>query len=157
MSQAAQAGVAMRVLKMADSIRTEQLRTEAAKLQLQQKHERDLREMRDKNRSELQRVIDHHANVKTDLERAYEVALSVNQDEHEKKLNQIRGNNEKMIEEEKMRGEEEVERIRGRYAEQISRYKENAEKQLADMRRETERSAETIKRTRERAAAKGQA
>lgn len=135
---------------MSDSIRTEQLRGDAAKLQLQQKHDRDVKEAREKNRIELERVIDHHATVKTDLEKAYEVSLSVKQDEHAQKLTHVRTNNIKMLEEEKLRGEEEVDRIKSRYAEQISRYRANAEKQLEEMRRQFDNSAENARRTAEK-------
>ena len=135
---------------MSDSFRTDQMRNDAMKLQLSQKHDRDVKEAREKSRIELERVIDHHTVVKSDLEKAYEVSLSVKQDEHAKRLAQVRTSNEKTIEEEKLRGEDEVSRIRSRYAEQISRYRANAEKQLEEMRRQFDNSAENARRTAEK-------
>lgn len=139
-----------RFLIMVDSIRTENLRIEQAKLQLEHQQERDLKELREKHHNELERMIEGQKLVKDDLEKAYEVNISTTRDDHEKKLSEVRASNSKMIEDEKMKGDEEVEKTRSRYQEQIAHYRENSEKALEDLRRKHDSSAETIKRAHER-------
>jgi hypothetical protein len=138
---------------MADSIRTETLRTESAKRQLELQQDKEVRDLQEKHKNDLERVIGHHVQVKTDLEKAYEIELSTKKDEGDKKLEGQQISNAKRIQEEKMKGDEEVEKTRSRYQEQIARYRENSEKALEDIRRKTDETAGKMKRAQEKARA----
>lgn len=135
---------------MVDGIRTESLRQEQAKLQLEQRGDREIKDLKDKQRTELERLIEHHTFVKEDLEKAYNVELSAQKDEHERRLAETRTANQKQIDDEAARGEAEMDKVKTRYQEQITRYKVNAEKQLEDMRRHTDASEELIKRAQQK-------
>ncbi len=130
---------------MADPIRTETLRQEQARLQLEHQFDRDAKELRGKNRNEIERQIANHAAQKADLAKGYEIALSTSKEEAMKRLAELRELNEKRIEEEKTNGEEEADKVRSRYQEQIARYRENSEKQLEDLKRKQDDSEHNIK------------
>ena len=129
-------------------LRTETLRLEQAKIQLEQRKERELRELREKQKLEMGRVVDHQVSVKTDLEKAFEITISNSRDDHDRRLNELRSSQTKQMEDAKVQGEEEVEKVRSRYQEQIARYRQNSEKQLDEMRKQTQNTGNSIKRSR---------
>jgi hypothetical protein len=130
---------------MGDSIRTETLRHEQAKLQLEHQKEKETRDLREKQRQDLDRLVQHHQAVKNDIEKAYEVDLSSMRDDYQKRLGEMRSTQDKSLEDEKIRGEEEIEKTRNRFQQQLARYRENSKKMLDDLRQETENAAVNIK------------
>jgi hypothetical protein len=129
-----------------DGIRTESLRQEQAKLQLEQRADREIKDVKEKQKAELERLIEHHEFVKQDLEKAYSIDISTTRDEQERKLGEVRNTNQKQLEEETVRGETELDKVRSRFQEQIARYKLNAEKHLEELRRNHDASEDLIKR-----------
>lgn len=140
---------------MVDSLQTIQLRNEQAKMALEHQGDKEIRELREKQKNEVGKTVDHQVAVKGDLEKSFEVTLSTMADAHEKRLSEVRTSYEKIIEDEKMKGEAEVEKVRNRYQEQIARYRENSEKVLADLQKKTDDSSSNIKRIKERERVKG--
>lgn len=130
---------------MADSIRTENLKFDQYKMQLEAQQEKQLKDLRDKQRIELEKTMDHYTAVKQDIEKAYQIELSNTQDEHQQRLTDLRKANAKAQAEEKANGEAEVDKTRARYQEQIARYKENSEKMIEDVRKEADTSANNIR------------
>ena len=135
---------------MVDSVKTESFRTEQLKNQLEARQDRELKEIKEKHKNELEKTIEGHNVAKRDLEGAYSVQLSNIKDEQEKKLGDIRSQNNKVLDSEKQNGDDEVEKTRNRYQEQIARYRENAEKQMEDIRSKNEANRQAMVRARER-------
>ena len=133
-----------------DSLQTQSLRNDQARMQLEHQNDKTLKELTEKNKLELERVVQHHEAVKADLEKAYDIDLSTSTDQHEKRLAEIHMSQAKQLEDEKARGEAEVDKARARYHEQIAKYRENSEKALSDMLKRNDESASNIKRVRER-------
>ena len=135
---------------MAESIRAEGIRSEHTKLALEAKNDREIKEVKEKGRTEIERLVAHNEAMKSELEKAYQLSIGTSKDEYEKKMTEVRTQNQKILEEEKAKGEEEVEKTRSRYQEQIARYKQNAEKQLEEMKRQVNNTESTIRRSAER-------
>ncbi len=135
---------------MADSIKTEAIRNEQTKLVMNARQDREAKELAEKNRNEIDRLVSHHEVVKNDLNKAYELTISQTRDEHTKRLEQVRQSNMQQLNSEKLNGEEELEKVRSRFQEQIGRYRENSERYLDDLRRKTEASALQLKRSAEK-------
>lgn len=133
-----------------DSIQTQTIRNEQAKASLEHAGEKNTRELKEKNRNELARLVEHHSTIKEDLEKAFELSLSTMADSHEKRLTEARQAHEKQLEDEKSKGEDALEKMRNRYSDMIARYRENSEKTLHEMHKQTEDSVANIKRARER-------
>ncbi len=135
---------------MSDSIRTDNLKYEQARVQQQQEQERKMKGMKEQFHAEINRLVDNHNAIKEQLERAYMVDLSKHEDDYAEKITNTRISNAKRVEEENLKGEQEVEHVRNRYAEQIARYRENSEKQLEDLKKQTENSADNIRQNAKR-------
>ena len=117
-----------RMMIMADGIRTENLKYDQHKMQLEAQQERQLKDLREKQRVEIEKTMNHHGVVKRDLEKAYQLELSNTREEHAHRLDGIRKTNAKALAEENANGQAEVDKAQARYQEQIARYKQNSEK-----------------------------
>src|SRR5579871_34123 len=113
-----------------DSIQTMQLRNDQTRMQVEHENDKTLSEIREKNKIELDKLIEHHQALKEDLDKAFEITISNMRDAHDKRLAEIHQSQDHQVEDEKGKGEGELEKIRSRYSEQIARYRENAEKSL---------------------------
>lgn len=133
-----------------DSLQTQSLRNDQARMQLEHESDKTLREVKEKAKLELEKLVDHQMSVKEDLDKAFEITISNTQDAQEKRLSEMHQSQEKQAEEEKMKGEAELEKIRSRYQEQIARYRENSEKSLSDLQRKNDESVANMKRVKER-------
>lgn len=140
---------------MMDSLQTLQLRNEQAKMTLEHQGDKAIRETKEKQKNEIEKVIEQQNATKTDLEKAFEVTLSTMADNHEKRLAEVRASYDKIIEDEKVKGETEAEKVKNRCQEQVARYRENSEKLLADLQKKTDDSAAHIKKMQERQKLKG--
>jgi hypothetical protein len=133
-----------------DSLQTQALRNDQARLQLEHENDKSIRETREKAKIELERTVEHHSAVKQDLDKAFEITISNAQDSHDKRLAELHMQHEKQLEEEQEKGEAELEKMRSRYQEQIARYRENSEKAISDIQKQNDVATANMKRAREK-------
>lgn len=140
---------------MADPIRSQNLAYENAKNLSALKNERDMKELREKQKLDVERLQSHGEDTRAHVSRDYEVQLSTQKDAYEEKLAAVRAQNEKALAEARAQGEEEATRTKNRYAEQVNKYRETSEKQIEEMRMKTEATINAMERKIEKAAKKG--
>lgn len=130
---------------MADGIRTETLRQEQLKFQIERQNELEMKKTRSKYKNDLERTVAQNVATKDDLEKAYEVALSQQKEEFAQRIEDVRNNNAKLLQEARSQGEEELGKTRTRYQEQIARYREQSEKTIDETRKQTEAAVANLK------------
>lgn len=136
---------------MADPIRTQTLAYENAKNLSQTKNDRDMKELREKHKLDVERLQSHGDDVKTNLSKDYEVQLSLQKEAYEEKLNEVRSQNEKALNEARTSGESEVTKTKAHYAEILNKYKDANDKQVEETRRRTEATINAMERKVEKA------
>ena len=129
---------------MADDLRAETSRYEAAKEVMVAQHQETLRSLKEKLQREVDATIERNAEMKTSFEQAFTVEFSRKKVEYDEKLAELRDSMTKQIESQKLNGEAEVEKTKGRYREQINRYREIGDKQIADIHRQYQKAADDL-------------
>lgn len=122
----------------------EELRLRNYRQQLQNRHELELRDMRDRQGDEVLRLHDNFNHQTETLREAYDVQISEEAEQLEDRLQQLRTSHAERVSSEKKAGDEEVSQLRAGNRQQVDETRKNGEAQIAALRKQYQDAADVL-------------
>ncbi len=122
----------------------EELRLKNYRLQLQNRHELELRDIRDRQEDEVLRLHDNFNHQTETLRGAYDVQISAEAEQLEDRLQQLRISQAERVSTEKKVGDEEVAKLKAASSQQIHELRKNGEAQLTALRKQYQDAADAL-------------
>jgi hypothetical protein len=126
------------------SLQVEDLKLKNLRSQTQTRHRSELREIEERNQSELARTMESFEEANSKLKEAYEVQISQEGAQLEERLANVRERNEARINSEKNQGDQEVAKIKTANQERISEYQKAGDAQIEKLKQRLQAQTEAL-------------
>ncbi len=118
--------------------------------QMERQFETDVRDKEETHRDKVTRLINHQTGQQEQMRKDYDVRISDEAENLEKKLGLIRERNQILVNEERERGEREADKIRAQYQQKIDAEKVKGDEQLSRLQSYYKKASDDLNRAFER-------
>lgn len=130
--------------RAAAQLHTEEVRMRNYENQLKNRHEENVRDLRDRHEDDVGRMLGHYAEQKEGLVAAYEVKISEEAERLEDQLSQMRIKHDERVQAEKQNQDVELQNIKTAHQKRVEEYKKNNEIVVDKMRRQLQAQSDHL-------------
>lgn len=138
------------------ALATDEIRMRNQRAMAEQRHEIEIRELKERQNEELQNLINDHSYRTEKMKQAYDVEISEEGERLEQRLQKVRDSGESRIEAEKAAKDLELARVKSTYQQRLEEYRKHGEQQLDKVRQDVQQATQRLQeqaRTAERSRA----